>query len=448
MRWIEGLLLVEVLLYFLTFIIFKNKRIGIHTAQAVLLITWFSHLIVEGLRWQLYPVYLLILLLLIIERISNKAPANWLFIMGKIGAVLLWGSSLLLTILLPVFKLPAITGIHSIGSTTFQLKDSTRANRVVSIKAWYPVNENGRSRLGSYHPNPSAAMSGIMGMPGFVFGHLSLVKTQAFDLPVPRKTSKSYPLVIYSHGAMSSNIDNTALMENIASHGYVVLAIEHDFSFQFYGLDPAIAMKPDVATQIVFVDALIQKVVPNQVADYNLLIRSLTQNEQKISQLIDLNKIALLGHSLGGTTAVNASFVVNNVKAVVNMDGPIDERVVKDFAHPLLYISSFSPDLSDEKLKAKSVPIDFYRGLKTHELKSVKKLLEQPNEERNWVRFKEAGHIDLTDLPFMVPLMASKHYDKIKGHQIRSKIIVNFLEKHLKLKKNPSVMDQSIEWLN
>ena len=55
----------------------------------------------------------------------------------------------------------------------------------------------------------------------------------AFQYPeeipgVPVTTNESkYPLVIYAHGHLGTRTDNTRKVENLVSHGFIVLALDH-----------------------------------------------------------------------------------------------------------------------------------------------------------------------------------------------------------------------------
>ncbi|MDQ3394718.1 MAG: hypothetical protein M3512_11485, partial [Bacteroidota bacterium] len=70
------------------------------------------------------------------------------------------------------------------------------------------------------------------------------------------------------------------------------------------------------------------------------------------------------------------------------------------------------------------------------------------NSIRHWVRFTKAGHLDFTDVPFMIPIMTTKGYDREKGHQLKSEVILNFLDHYLKkqvlFKKKKH---QTLEWI-
>ncbi|MEM6842758.1 MAG: hypothetical protein AAF632_11075 [Bacteroidota bacterium] len=399
-----------------------------------------SHFGWEGYRWQVVLIYVIIVCLVSNQffgvPIGNKMGRWTLFIFGILGILISSG----LSYLIPVFSIPEISGPYHVVATHESVKNE------LGYKIWFPTEQGiDITERDTYHPNPTDDLNGVMGMPGFVFSHLKLVKTNASPAPEPIDNTVNQPLVIYSHGASSTHVDNTSLLEEIASNGFVVVAINHDFSFDKYGIDVREAKKIEIDAQKALIDKLIERTVPNQITHYNLTIKEL---ERKYPSQIDFTKIALVGHSLGGATASSGALEIEGVKAVVNMDGPIDKRIISDYSLPFLYLSSFSPDLPDDQLQALGVPPEFYRGVKKYELESVEALFQNNSNEKFWIRFKQANHLDFTDIPFMIPFMSAPHYDRQKGHELKSEVIVSFLNRALKGETEKlDYSDKTTEWI-
>jgi len=403
--------------------------------------TMLLHIVLERIRWQMYLVYVISLVLIGLFVTGFEINSLWLNRLIQIISLVFILVSNILAILLPVFQLPHINKDVSVGVRYLTIES-------IHLKFFYPSINDKKLVKDRYHPTPTKSLDGIMGAPGFVFSHVKLVKTGAYiDADISKAVTK-YPLVIYSHGAMSTYVDNSALLIEIASNGYIVLAIDYDFSFQLYNMNQSDAMSMNLEAQKRFGQELFEKVVPNQVDDISYCLKVLSESNSQLSQAIDFNNIALLGHSLGGTTSVNGSLKIPNVHAVINMDGPIDDKTIPCFHVPLLYMSSFSPDLADEELKAKRVPVDFYRSVKKYELESVYKMMDKKSSDLFWVRLLTAGHLDFTDMPYIVPIMTTRGYNKAKGHQLRSIIINKFLDSYLKQDfKMEKIKDRSLEWL-
>lgn len=406
----------------------------IYTILAVIAI-YLLHFILGSPRWQFLPLYAVVFftsssILFDFKHVQHRRA---LIALGMVCVVL----SQVFNYLLPIFSLPKTNGDYKISATAYNLDNNLK------YKIWFPISTipqtDGKT---CYYDNPHT--KSIMGMPKFLFGHLKHVETNALEKG--GVTNQKFPLIIYSHGASSIMVDNTALLEEISSQGYVVVAIQHDFNFEKYGIDINDAKKVDTAIQVKVMDNLVSKAVPEQVIDYKKLLVSL----QKLphAKNIDFKNIGLIGHSLGGTTVTSVPTIIEHVKAVVNIDGPISKKIIPKYETSFLYISSFSPNLSDAQLQEFNVPPSFYRSVKNYELQNVKDFFETNSINTSWVRFKTANHLDLTDMPFVIPFLASRNYDKYKGHQLKSKIIVSFLNHNLKDNSRiDHIENKTIEWI-
>jgi predicted dienelactone hydrolase len=99
----------------------------------------------------------------------------------------------------------------------------------------------------------------------------------------------SIPLIMYSHGFMSSHTEGTYLADHLASHGYIVAA--PDFPLSHIGT-PGGATAADL---------------PNQPGDVSFLIDTLLA-DGTFGGVIDRTRIGLTGLSLGGTTTLLTAF--------------------------------------------------------------------------------------------------------------------------------------------
>lgn len=411
----------------------KNEKIVFLVSIIILVL----HFAIEGVRWQMVFIYCMIVSLvlgyLFHFQSANKSIKWGAFSFCIIGILI----SLALSYMLPIFTIPKTTGTFQVGSL---VKITDKGLR---YKIFSPIKPSAFANKKLPYLDKSVTLDGIMGMPSFVFNHLKLVKSNSI---ITKETNQfKEPLVIYSHGANSSFIDNTALLEEITSQGYVVVALDHDFSFDQYTIDSKEVRKLDINVQKRLINQLVNRVVPAQVNHYHQVIEHL---KSLYSSIIDFENIVLIEHSLGGATASNGALKIENVKGVINMDGPIDNKTSSNYKIPLLYLSSFSPNLSDEELKNLRVAPTFYRGVKKYELESVEKLFSQNTNEKFWVRFKNANHLDFTDMPYIFPLMSGPNYEKERGHELKSQIVTSFLNRELKgSNEDFFISDKSIQWI-
>jgi hypothetical protein len=72
----------------------------------------------------------------------------------------------------------------------------------------------------------TAAFASIHHIPGFMFGHFKYVTTNAFASSPAAVDQPSYPVLIFLEGATGFRQMNTFQVEEMVSHGYIVVAID------------------------------------------------------------------------------------------------------------------------------------------------------------------------------------------------------------------------------
>jgi predicted dienelactone hydrolase len=286
--------------------------------------------------------------------------------------------------------LPDPTGPYAIGTKYFHFVDNSREQgfkaetaekREIVAQAWYPADpipdaepepywENANELSTIYTKRLSTLMEKVsiilnskamMKLPSFWFSHNSLTKTHSYpDAPISSNKLSS-PVLIFSHGFfVCSNKLCTALMEELASHGYIVFSVAHAYDVPFFiypdktvkdfsaGND--LLAKMFVTTydkrHIYLVEKLketrnssgqrgILKEINSEwpewsqgtrirVADVRFLIDELERMNSGggiFAGKIDLNRLGVLGMSFGGSTAYGACLTDRRCKAGVSMDG-------------------------------------------------------------------------------------------------------------------------------
>lgn len=128
------------------------------------------------------------------------------------------------------------SGPHSVGRTLRVLTDPSRTNRYgistnrsFVLTIWYPA-EATVGVLPAAYIDPELAMplaEAHVGSPGDNSTRLAAFRAFAApDVPVSPAATQ-YPLVIYSHGYSFHRHENTEKLEELASHGYIALAMDH-----------------------------------------------------------------------------------------------------------------------------------------------------------------------------------------------------------------------------
>ena len=127
--------------------------------------------------------------------------------------------------------LPTPTGRLRTGTVTLHLVDPSRPDpwvpsvpaRELMVQLWYPARTVDGGRRAPYMTPPMArAYEKLQGLP-----RLNWPGTAAYlDAPV-RPREGGWPVVLYSHSLGGQRFETTSLVEDLASHGYVVVTIDH-----------------------------------------------------------------------------------------------------------------------------------------------------------------------------------------------------------------------------
>ncbi len=338
----------------------------------------FIHGIIEGLHWQLVPVYILSAVFFIqgvlAIRVSSSIksddassteskPSGRIKTYGLIVFLLvIIGSSLALDALLPVFQLPTPTGEYQIGTTTFALTDNSRNEtftelpndvRRIVVRAWYPTDQVTNAANAPYIDAPAAFGTGIQnsfGFPAFMVSHFPLVRTHSYlDVPVS-ESEPTYPVLLFSHGYGGLIMQNTVLMEEMASHGYIVFSINHPY-------ESAISVFPD-GTVIYEATEESLSHIGNSLTiwaeDSMFLLDQLEITDNgNIPEIfwdkLDLTRIGAMGHSFGGTTAEELCLIDSRVQTGISFDSPhIGNSLTMNMSKPFMLL--FGPDYGNPEM--------------------------------------------------------------------------------------------------
>lgn len=174
----------------------------------------------------------------------------------------------------------ATSGSYSVGLQTVQTKDDNPLDLLV----WYPASNAGDS--------PANSRYKIQMKMGNPFGAVTVVTYDGGAVPNATYdlSSSGYPLIILSPGFSMGALSYGWLAEHLASHGFVVVAPEHKehFDGELNGLWQAPATRPqDIVRVLNYIDA--------QVAAGGAF-----------ENLIDAERVAVMGHSYGGYTTLAA----------------------------------------------------------------------------------------------------------------------------------------------
>lgn len=470
----------EIILLLVTTILPFVKRPLLRRIQPTYILVFLGvllslHLIFEGWRWQMVPVYILLFIYSWrLKAIDMAKPARLTFlrVIGFIGVSMLALIAWTLPIVLPVFSLPEPSGNYNVGTELIHVqteqdecisKDPTD-KREFMLKVWYPSQAD-VSSIKSEKYIDNAGRSGFAlkyGLPPGALNYLDHVETYAFSgIPV---ADDSFPVLIFSHGYGSKATGYYALLSEIASQGYIIINMNHTYEslgvtfpdgrIKYFDYDFQHEIASETMTVIQpLIDAfkngmsyeerhpIVRKTVLNYfegrvqdrwAEDMVITIDLLEKwnGEGLFKGKFDLDKIGVFGHSVGGGSAGRVAMKDNRVKAAVNLDGiQWGNKIDSTYHIPYLYVSADWPaeheDINSHVYKYKSTDY-FYES----------KLLK-------------SGHPDFMDIPFMIPvksLAGTGEIDPYLGTEIVTNLVSSFFDRHLKNEKNINPEDISEQY--
>ena len=390
----------------------------------------------DGLRWQmLATIYILPAMFITYKyKIVNRFTGTILGAWFLISAFIPWA--------VPVFTMPAPEGDFSIGSETFHWVDSSRLEwftdendndvREIMVQAWYPSENSDSIGTNSYMDFMnlrSKTLASAGKIPAFLPSHLNMISTNTRnDVACSDKLDK-YPVLIFSHGITGSRHLHQILFEHLASKGYIVFALDHSFDANLTIFpDGKIA---DYRSEITgHPDSVLirEKQINTRAFDVGFIIDQIREIEtgmidSKLSGRLDLDRVALGGHSYGGATAILASHNHEIVKACVVLDGwisPIPDKVISEGINvPFLFMGRPSWHDSD-------YPGNYER---------LADLITHSSNEKYDLRINQTLHLDYTDIPLMSPLV--RHVMDVGDLKpsttlsLINDLVLGFLEVHL-----------------
>jgi dienelactone hydrolase len=234
-------------------------------------------------------------------------------------------------------ELPASSGPYTVGQIMLTWVDTPRPEvltespndfREVAAVIWYPA-EPGTGVKAGYFPHLSSVSDALLQSgelePWEVFG-LRFIRSESRLDANPVKTEQPFPVVILSPGNGTNIEFYASLAGEIASHGYIVLGLNHPYDVPAVQLSNG-EVAPYNRNQWLL-DAEAHQAYSAQrikvrTADVVFALGQLQEMNSNglLAGLMDLDAVAAAGHSVGGITASEACKSDTRFKACLNFDG-------------------------------------------------------------------------------------------------------------------------------
>ncbi len=254
-------------------------------------------------------------------------------------------------------QVAAPSGSYAVGHLLLDWEDSARYElatrdpgdrRVLTAEIWYPA-ELGSGRTAAYLTRLDAYAAE---WDDETVEFLRAVEVPWHDGAVV--ADGKFPILLFSHGWSSRAASYSTFLANVASHGYVVLGIDHPYLGRVAMADGSVT-EP---TEDHFKEQ--RETEDFYAADVMFILDRLTDLDETgaFENALALDRIAAAGHSSGfGSVMSGAAALDPRIKALISFDSGVG-RAAREIglAQPLLLFRADSASYTDL----------FFRGPKVH----------------------------------------------------------------------------------
>ncbi len=427
--------------------------------------------------WQAWP-GLIAALLLTAPFLMRRT--RWVRIAGRtLGAlgVLAFAACATAMFLFPVFSLPTPDGAYAVGTRQFDMTDASRTGvledaagtpRRLQVRAWYPATVAKGAEPRAYFTDKETELSRSVatnwGLPGFLFDHFRRVPTHSYEDAPLRDPAQKRPVIVFNHGYWGWAGQNTALMEKLASHGFIIFSIAHahDAGTLLFADGTRIPTSPNKAAASVPTEGMFafwkartheahyaalkqyqhdfdqHRVMRSFVAwraDIRFLVDALQARRlptaPELANASDLSRLAYVGMSFGGTSSSSACHHDLRCRAAVNLDGEEFDWSLydTDVRMPLLVVHA------DFERYPAFGPGNGTPGSSINDYAYERWSEAGLNATVHRARIRDQRHLGLTDLPLSARMPArEKFYGSLEGRQAlaaTNDLILAFLDRYL-----------------
>ncbi|GMA98927.1 hypothetical protein [Pelosinus sp. IPA-1] len=335
-------------------------------------------------------------------------------------------------------ELPAVTGPYGVGTVVLPMVDSGRPgvyadgtsskHREFMTQIWYPANKGVDGPKSTYMDEATAEymLKGVS-IPGVDKNIRFQIKTYGVIGAQAAAGNERFPVLIFSPGWGMNYSVYQSILEDLASHGYIVVGVNSPnsagitvFPDGHYHVMPTINEKEEEE----YLSNHFQEITD----DLRFVVKRLPLIDSNpslpLAGRIDFGRVGALGHSYGGAAAVEAGIESLWLGAVVNLDGSLwGEDYKKAISKPMMMVCSDREDVTMQTIWA-NLPKRSYQV---------------------WV--KGMDHMSFSDLMLITKAMGQSlatnpnPIDPLRGIQISRDLVRTFFDTNLK-HANSNQMDK------
>ncbi|XP_007970522.2 platelet-activating factor acetylhydrolase [Chlorocebus sabaeus] len=356
-------------------------------------------------------------------------------------------------------KIPKGNGPYSVGCTDLMF-DHTKKGTF--LRLYYPSQDDDRLDT-LWIPNKEYfwGLSKYLGKHWLMGNILSLLfgsVTTPANWNSPLRPGEKYPLVVFSHGLGAFRTIYSAIGIDLASHGFIVAAVEHrdrSASATYYFKNQSAAeigkkswlylrtLKEE--EEIHIRNKQVRQRAKECSQALNLILDidhgkpvknalDLKFDMEQLKDSIDREKIAVIGHSFGRATVIQTLSEDQRFRCGIALDAwmlPLGDEVYSRIPQPLFFINS----------EYFQYPANIIKMKKCY----------SPDKERKMITIRGSVHQNFADFTFATGKIIGRML-KLKGDidsdvaiDLSNKASLAFLQKHLGLHKDFDQWDCLIE---
>ena len=319
-------------------------------------------------------------------------------------------------------SLPAATGRYPTGRVAFQWIDENRPEletrdpddrRELLAYVFYPAEAPNNVPLASYMPEADVMLPYWK---DDLTNRLRALRAHSRDAVALALGRTRFPVVIFAPGGGQKALAYTTLLEDLASHGYVVAAIEPPYNapaMQFPNgktigrLAPADRGWEEPKTRD-DQPRIYEQMVLHWARDMSFVLDRLTElnnaSEGLFAGRLDVGRVGAFGHSRGGQAAGTVRLLDRRFRGAINLDGNIRGRGFQPIngpdggQQPFMWIEKQTPVLNDKELEQAQLPKALYLEF----IAETNRLMQSVKGGAAHVTVARVGieHLDFSDNPF------------------------------------------------
>lgn len=290
---------------------------------------------------------------------------------------------------------------------------------------WYPAAQAGAPAPLTRHPDEvMTALGTLTGLPATAFQHLRYVTPAASEGVPALAEGRPFPVLVFSHGLVGMRMQNAPAFQDLASWGYVVVALDHtdaaavtvfpDGEVRFY--DPErFGIPAGDAPDAALVEA---RMFPVWVADQRFAYDTLAawnENDLVLAGVLDRSRVGSFGHSVGGATALEQCRTDPRCGAAADLDGGLYGAAASEPAPRPLMLMTSATSGDDARATAE-----------------WRNLVANADGAAYWLELPNSSHLSFTFTELLSPILTPSGFDPRAGLRTVDDHLRAFFDTHLR----------------